>query len=131
MIDSTQIIRLALEQEALDILNEPQNVSSMGCVSDRMIYQPWIAEDGNYRIMFVFWRVDSETVELHIAAPTDSIIKSRELTKEIMNWIFKHGAKRIITNCPKGKISNLVIKLGGTAYKTDGDTIYFEALSWL
>jgi hypothetical protein len=125
------LIRLASEQEAIKILNEPQNVKRIGVVSEQMKYQPWVAEDGRYRIMFVFWRVDNETVEIHIAAPIDSIIKSRQLTKEIMNWIFNLGANRIITHCPKGKISNFVIKLGMTPYKTDGETTYFEALSWL
>ena len=125
------MIRLALEQEAIKILNEPQNIKRIGVVSEHMSYQPWIAEDGCYRIMFVFWCVDNKTVEAHIVSPIDSIIKSRELTKEIMNWLFKHGANRIITNCPKGKISNFVIKLGMTPYKTDGENIYFEALSWL
>jgi hypothetical protein len=125
------MIRLAPEKEAIEILNEPQNVGRIGLVSEHIKYQPWIAEDGRYRMMFVFWHVEDKTFEVHIAAPNDSRIKSRELTKEIMNWIFKHGASRIITNCPKGKISNLAIKLGMTAYKTEGETIYFEALSWL
>ena len=125
------MIRLAPEKEALEILNEPQNVSRIGIVSEHMKYQPWIAEDGHYRIMFVFWHVEGETFEVHIAASNNSRIKSRVLAKEIMNWVFKHGANRIITNCPEGKISNLAIKLGMTIYKTEGKTMHFEALSWL
>lgn len=123
------MIRLSSEQEALGILNEPQNIKRIGLVSEHMKYQPWTAEDGDHKIMFVFWRVDSETVEVHIAAPKESIIKARDLSKEIMSWIFSLGAKRIVTVCPKGKTSNFVIKLGMTPYKTDNETIYFEALS--
>lgn len=125
------MIRLSSEQEALGILNEPQNIKRIGLVSEHMKYQPWIAEDMGHKVMFVFWRIDSETIEVHIAVPRNSLIKSRELSKEIMKWIFNHGAKRIVTVCPKGKISNFVIKLGMTPYKTDGDNTYFEALSCL
>jgi hypothetical protein len=125
------LIRLALEQEAINILNEPQNVKRIGVISEHMKYQPWIAEDGRYRIMFVFWHVEGGTFEVHIASPIDSIIKSRILTKEIMTWIFNHGARRIITNCPSGKITNFVIKLGMSPYKKEGETTYFEALSWV
>ena len=125
------MIRLAPESEAIEILNEPQNISRIGVVSDHMKYQPWIVEDGIYRMMFVFWHVEDKTFEVHIAASNNSRIKSRELSKEIMNWIFKHGASRIVTSCPKGKISNLAIKLGMSAYKTEGEIIHFEALSWI
>jgi hypothetical protein len=125
------MIRLCSQKEAIKILNEPQNIKRIGLVSESMKYQPWIAEDGAYRLMFVFWHIEDETYGVHVASPIDSIIKSRELAKEIMNWLFNHGANRIITDCPKGKISNFVIKLGMTPYKTDGETTYFEALSWL
>jgi hypothetical protein len=125
------MIRLCTEKEGLAILNEPQNIKRIGVVSEHMKYQPWIAEDGDYRIMFVFWHVNNKTFEVHIASPRDSIIKSRQLAKEIMNWLFKHGASRIITTCPKGKISNFVTKIGMSAYKVDGENTCFEALSWL
>jgi len=125
------MIRLASEQEAIEILNEPQNIERIGLVSEHMKYQPWLIEDGDYKIMFVFWHIKDKTFEIHIAASSNAIRKSRELTRKIMNWMFIHGAERITTTCPKGKISNFAIKIGMTPYKTDEETTYFEALSWI
>ena len=125
------MIRLASQNEAIEILNEKQNVDKIGIVTERLIYQPWIVQIDKFKMMFVFWMVDGDTCEVHIACKKDSILKCREMAKEILNFLFNYGVKRVITDCPKGKISNFVTKLGMSPYKTDGETKYFEVLSWL
>lgn len=125
------MIRLATEQEAIGILNEPQNVARIGVVAENLKYQPWIAQDGKFRLMFLFWHVEGDTFEVHVASPLDSIIKSRQLAKEIMEWLFSHGANRLITACPNGKVKNFALKIGMKPYQSDGGTTYLEALTWL
>jgi hypothetical protein len=125
------MIRLASQEEAIEILNEKQNVDSIGLVTERLVYQPWIVQIDHFKMMFVFWMVDKDTCNVHVACKKDSILKCREMAKEILSFLFNYGVKRVVTDCPKGKISNFVIKLGFTPYKTEGETTYFEVLSWL
>ena len=126
-----RLIRLGSEEEAIEILSEPETIKRINMVPERTIYQPWIVEQGNYKMLFFFWPVGAMVFEVHIAAPKSNIIKSRALAKELMNWIFELGAVKIITNAPHGKIANMAIKMGMTPYKTEQDVIYFEVLSWL
>lgn len=123
-------IRLASEEEALLILNEPRNSKRIGKIAESCIYQPWIAEKENKRLLFLFWAVHEKTYEMHIAAPKSDLIMCRFLAKEAMEWVFSMGAEKIITNCPKGKIANMATKLGMKPYNTEGNIIYFEAISW-
>lgn len=125
------MIRLASQEEAIEIFNEPQNVNSIGLITEHITFQPWICSQDNLKMVFVFWMVDSETCEAHIVCSRKAIIKSRELAKELMTWIFSHGAKRIITNCPKGKISNMAKKLGMNKYKTIDQINHYEVQSWV
>jgi len=120
------MIRLASQDEAIKILNEKQNVDSIGLVTERLIYQPWIVQVDHYKMMFVFWMVDGDTCNVHVACKKDSILKCREMAKEILDFLFSYGVKRVTTDCPKGKISNFVTKLGFAPYRTDGDTMHFE-----
>jgi len=125
------MIRLATQEEAIEILNEPQNIKSIGLITKQITFQPWICSQDGLEMMFVFWMVDSETCEAHIACSSKAITKSRLLAKELMTWIFNHGAKRIVTNCPHGKISNMARKLGMSKYKTIDKTNYYEVASWV
>ena len=125
------MIRLASQEEAIEILNEKQNAESIGLVTEKTIYQPWIVQVDNFKMMFVFWMIDKETCNVHVACKKDSILKSREMAKEILNFLFSCGVSRVITDCPKGKISNFVVKLEMKPYKCDEETTFFEILSWL
>lgn len=125
------MIRLADLDEAIEILNEKQNADRMGFITESLIYQPWIVQIEHFKMMFVFWMLDKETCEVHIACKKNSILKSREMAKDILNFLFNCGVKRVVTDCPKGKVSNFVAKVGMTPYKTDGDITHFEILSWL
>ena len=125
------MIRLGSEDEAIEILSEPETIKRINKIPERTLYQPWIVEQGKYKMLFFFWPVGGMVFEVHIATPKSDIIKCRALAKELMNWIFSLGAVKIITNCPAGKIANMAIKMGMTPYKTEQDAIYFEALSCL
>ena len=119
------MIRLCSQSEALEILNEPQTIERLGLISEK-VFSPWIVSEGDHKLMFVFWIVSEGEYEMHIACPKKSIIKSRFLAKKAMDFVFSLGAKKIITDCPKGKISNMAIKLGMSEYKRVGDKVYFE-----
>ncbi len=125
------MIRQANKSEALEILNEPQNVKRIGAVSTDLKYQPWMVSQKERRLIFFFWPVEGDSCEVHIVAPKDSIFKARLLAREIIEWLFKNGVKRIITNCPKGSIENFAKKIGMKVYKTDNGTAYLEARPWV
>lgn len=125
------MIRLATEKEALAILSEPETVQRINKIPEKVIYQPWMAEQGSYKMLFFFWLATDFVCEVHIASPKSAIIKCRDLAKEIMTWVFSMGATKIITNCPPGKIANMAVKMGMKPYKTEGNIIYFEVLSWV
>jgi hypothetical protein len=125
------MIRLAGKEEAKAILNEPQNIKSIGLITKTLLAQPWICSVDNLKMVFVFWMVDDSTCEAHIACSKDALLKSRDLAKEIITWLFNCGAKRVITNCPNGKISNMARKVGMNKYKTIGETNYYEVKSWV
>lgn len=125
------MIRLASQEEAIDILNEPQNANRIGLVTEKLIYQPWMVELKDKKMMFVFWMLDKETCEVHIACKKDSILKCREMSKEVLDFLFGYRVNRVITNCPEGKIANMAKKMGMTEYKKIDKTVYFEVLSWV
>jgi hypothetical protein len=125
------MIRLASKEEAKTILNEPQNIRSIGLITETLFSQPWICSADNLKMVFVFWMVDDLTCEAHIACSKNALLKSRDLAKEIITWLFTCGAKRVITNCPSGKISNMAKKVGMNKYKTIGEANYYEVKSWL
>jgi hypothetical protein len=124
------MIRQCCLQEALLILNEPQNQKRIGKIADGLSYDPWIVEQGSTKMMFVYWPVNNLVYEMHIACPKDSIINSRDLAREAMEYVFSLGAFKIITNCPAGKISNMAKKLGMTEFKRLGKTIHYEVSQW-
>ena len=125
------MIRLCTQQEAIDIFNQPKNMHSIGLVTKYITFQPWICLQGNMRMVFVFWIIEAGTCEAHIVCSEDSIIKSRELAKELITWLFSHGVKRVITDCPKGRASNMAEKIGMNKYKTVNNHCYYEVLSWV
>ncbi|WP_333608812.1 hypothetical protein [Arsukibacterium sp.] len=120
------MIRIATNEEALELYNQPEIVERVGVFAESFYYQPWVAMSGDAKMLFVFWVVDPGTVEVHIAQPRKYLKHSRELCFKIIHWLFQLGAKRIITDCPPGKIANLARKVGMTEYKSDPDTVYFE-----
>jgi hypothetical protein len=124
------MIRLCSQQEAIDIFNQPKNMHNIGLITKSITFQPWICSQGSMRMAFVFWMVDSDTCEAHIVCSEDAIIKSRELAKELIAWLFSHGVNRVVTNCPKGRASNMAKKIGMKKYKTVNNQYYYEVLSW-
>lgn len=124
------MIRLASQKEAKDILLEPQIVERVGLLAEHIKVQPWIAFNDKHKLLFVFWEVDNRVYEMHIASPKDSILSSRVLAHQAMTWLFNLGADKIITNCPRGKISNMAEKLGLKLYKTEGQKNFYEVRQW-
>jgi hypothetical protein len=124
------MIRLASDKEAKHILLEPQIVARVGLLAEHIKVQPWIAHNDMHQLLFVFWEIEDGVYEMHIASPKDSIRSSRKLTVEAMEWLFSMCADKIITNCPRGKISNMAKKLGLKLYDTDGQTDHYEVTSW-
>ncbi len=108
-------------------MNEPQIVERVGFVTEKFNYQPYIAYNDNHILLFVFWETDTTKVyEIHIAAPRESILSARKLSTEALNWIFEMGAEKIITNCPKGKISNMAEKVGMKLAAINDNHCYYE-----
>lgn len=125
------MIRLALQSEAIDIMNDPRIVERVGFVTNQFNYQPWIAfNDLGHKLLFVFWQATEGAFEFHLTAPRDSIMSCRKLAHEALSWVFSVGAKSIITNCPKGKISNMAEKLGMGLTHCDGNQQYYEVKLW-
>lgn len=89
----------------------------------------YLASFNQYSLLFFFFehpRLD-DVYEIHIACPRNSIRASRVLATLAAKWIAKIGtigAKALITKCPKGKISNMCRKLGGTViYEYDNGDV--------
>lgn len=120
------MIRLCSYKEAIRILNEPETIERLGIVTEDLKVQPWIAEQGEHKMMFVFWLVRDSVYEVHIASPKKSVIKSRGLAREVIEFAFNAGARKVITNCPEGKIANMARKLGMVEFKREQDKIWFE-----
>jgi hypothetical protein len=126
--------RVASQKEAIYILSEPETIARTGVIPSDLIVQPWIVERSKSKMLFVFWEradIGELVFEVHIAALKRDIRMSRILAKDIMTWIFKHGAVKIVTNCPSGKISNMAEKLGMSLVKEDGAQKYYEVRSWV
>lgn len=123
------MIKIATQAEALALYNRDDIVQRVGKKAESFIYQPFIAQHKEAAMMFVFWPVD-DAIEVHIAQPKEHISASRILCRQIIEWLFRHGAERIITNAPPGKIANLARKVGMTPYQVDPDKIYFEVKKW-
>lgn len=125
------MIRFATKKEVLDIMNEPQIVERVGKTTESFIYQPHIAYNKEHILLFFFWEtVIPKVYEMHIAVPKESLLSCRKLATEGMQWVFKMGADKIITNCPKGKISNMAKKLGMTLIRDDNGHHYYELKKW-
>lgn len=124
-------VRLASEDEALAVISEPETVKRLGKTPEHMTVQPWIIEASDFKMVFVFWLVGNGVYEAHIAMPKADIKASRYLCFYMLKWLFTQaGAKKVITNCPSGKIANLAKKLGMKQYKKEGNTLHFEVTPW-
>lgn len=124
------MIRIATESEALALYNKPEIIQRVGKAAEHFIYQPFIAEEAGAQMLFVFWTHEDGSIEVHIAQPKEYLKQSRALCFKIIHWLFQHGATRIITNAPPGKIANLARKVGMKEYQVDPDKIYFEVSLW-
>lgn len=123
------MIRLARQKEAIEIMNEPQIVDRVGIMAERFLSQPYIASNEKHVLLFVFWETNAPGVyEMHIAVPRASLLSCRKLATEAMSWVFNMGADKIVTNCPKGKISNMAKKLGMTLTH---EHHYYEVDKWV
>ncbi len=123
------MIKIATQKEALSLFNRDEIIARVGA-AESFIFQPFIAQQQDAQMLFVFWPQDDETIEVHIAMPKEYISASRALCGQIIDWLFKHGAKRIVTNAPPGKIANLARKVGMKPYNVGPDKIYFEVRKW-
>ena len=124
-------VRLAEEWEAIEILSEPDTIRRTGKIPEHTVFQPWICEDGDSKMLFFFWSTGQPRVyEFHIAAPKKDIGASRKLSLELMEWLFTHGAKKLVSNCPEGKIANLARKVGMRVYARNDQTVFVEVESW-
>jgi hypothetical protein len=122
------MIRLATRKEAIEIMEEPQIVGRVGVIAEKFLCQPYLATNEEHRLLFVFWETEAPKVyEMHIASPRKSLLSCRKLATEAMEWVFKMGADKIVTSCPKGKISNMAKKLGMTLVH---EHHYYEVEKW-
>lgn len=119
------MIKIATQAEALELYNRDDIIKRVGKKADCFIYQPFIAHHFGSKMLFVFWTC-GDAIEVHIAQPKEYIRSSRLLCRQIISWLFQHGAKRVITTAPPGKIANLALKVGMKPYRTEPDLIYFE-----
>jgi hypothetical protein len=109
-------IRRATDREVEQILSEPRLVQKLGPNVDYS-YPYWLCLYLDYVLLFEFWQVEEGLYEVHIAVPRSSIVASRALILGGLNWLFSVGASDcdlLQTTCPKGKISNMLRKLGWT-----------------
>ena len=124
-------VRLAEELEAIEILSEPDTIRRTGKIPEHTVFQPWICEDVDSKMLFFFWSTGQPRVyEFHVAAPKKDIGASRKLSLELMEWLFTHGAKKLVSNCPEGKIANLARKVGMRVYARNDQTVFVEVESW-
>lgn len=124
-------VRLAEEWEAIEILSEPDTIRRTGKIPEHTVFQPWICEDVDSKMLFFFWSTGQPRVyEFHVAAPKKDIGASRKLSLELMEWLFTHGAKKLVSNCPEGKIANLARKVGMRVYARNDQTVFVEVESW-
>lgn len=124
--------RLAGQREGIDILSEPTTIARTGIIPEYIVCQPWIAEVNKDRLLFIFWQVpDTDdqglVFECHIAAPKEAIRNSRRLASAVVRWLFEHGADKVVTSCPKGKIANMAKRIGLTQTAEVDGMCYFEA----
>lgn len=124
------MIRIATQAEAMALYNQPDIIRRVGKTAEAFVYQPYIAEEAGAKMLFVFWVLDDGSIEVHIAQPKQYLKQSRALCFKIIHWLFQHGATRIVTNAPPGKIANLARKVGMTEYKSEPGKIHFEVTIW-
>jgi len=129
-------IQLATQSESVEILSQPRVVARTKLEPHYVAYQPWMCmpDDGPERMMFVFWALEDEGVyEVHIAAKQDreSLLLSRRMALYITEWLFAHGASKLVTNCPEGRIANMARKIGYTEAGREGETVFFEVSKWV
>lgn len=129
-------ISVADKEDCLEILAEPQLLAAINLTSpselpaylaeSRFVY--FLIEYGSYRMLFHYTHKEAGLYEAHMACPKDSILASRALTLAGLLWVFSLQnieAKGIITDCPKGKIANMLKKIGGKAVGSVGAKQYF------
>ena len=118
---------LLSQEEAVKILQGPEIIDRHQKTVGHIKCQPWLVTIDKAKMMFVFWECGEGMVyEVHIASPKDSIPYCRVLTKAVLSWLFEHGASKIITSCPEGKIANLARKTGLTEIDSINGLVYFE-----
>lgn len=81
-----------------------------------------------YRLIFTYFERSAGVYEIHLACPQDSTRASRLLSLYIIYWMFRDSGLNPIaltTNCPEGKIANMLRKMGTTELKTINNLVYF------
>ncbi len=124
------MIRLANSEEALEILNQPLNIKGIGKSSDSLKAQPWLCIQENSKLVFFFFEVHKYMYEVHICVDENSRKHSRKLSKEVIDWLFEKGAKRIFTNATTKKIGNMALKIGMNFMGEIDNKFYYEVSKW-
>lgn len=124
------MFRQCEKAEALEILREDSILSRTRVFPKELLHQPWICEKDGAKLLFFFWEVEPFVYEMHIACPKKSILKSRELAYWALIYVLSFYAKKVITNCPKGKIANMAKKLGMKQARSIQNTIFYEVSLW-
>lgn len=129
-------IGIADIEDCLEILAEPQLLAALHltspdelpnhlATSNRVYYT---IEYGKYKLVFCWFKVAPYLYEAHIACPKASIVASRLLTLAALVWVFRLQSidvRGIITSCPRGKMANMIRKIGGKLLSKDYDFLYF------
>lgn len=130
-ISSEFSIHSATPEEYHSIVTEPNIINpikeaNQGLTPD---YEDnsYIIKYREYRLLFTIFEKHPGVYEIHIACPRNSIIASRALALAIMTWVESKysNTKAIITNCPEGKIANMVRKLGFIQIDKEEDKLHF------
>ncbi len=129
-------VQPASREDCLDLLDTPAVLESFGLSSfdelptclDTYADPFYKLTYKKYRLLFTYFERNAGVYEIHLACPKDSVIASRVLSLYIIHWMFKlSGLNPVVltTNCPEGKIANMLRKMGTTELKTDSSWVYF------
>ncbi len=124
------MIRLASEKEALEIMQQPINQKGIGCKPTYLKFQPWLCVQGDAYLVFVFWEVGNYIYEVHICTSDHSRKNARDLAKEVITWLFKNGAKKVITSATTKSIGNMALKVGMNYMGFMDNKYYYEVSKW-
>lgn len=124
------MICLLPEALALELVNDPFVQSRVTQHVDNFRLQPWVCVQGDCRMMFVFFEVETGVYEVHHASHRIWVKRSRTMAAEILRWLFYNGAKRVVSMVGKNNqtVLNMSLKIGGTITREDDEYWHLEFL---